>query len=141
MATHRPLVVDIGKPVTKSASAQAALADSENTIPDFIQSSGDLGYIFYDRTTALGGIHFSIAVAEEMAGRLGFPTCFDFPSISKEDWKAGDGQPRFAPFHCICKAVHDFLRPVSLSSALPRLSKSGLVNTRYSSTSGRRRKA
>ena len=106
-------MVVFGKPVTKWGSAQAALADSENMISDFIQSSGDLGYIFYDRTTALGGIHFSIAVAEEMAGRLGFPTCFDFPSIKEEDRKNNDGQPRSAPFHCICRAIHVFLRPVS----------------------------
>jgi hypothetical protein len=86
-------------------------------ISDFIQSSGDVGYVFYDRTTALVGIHFSIAVAEEMAGRLGFPACFDFPSLSKRDLEAanrsGSGEPRTFPYQCICKAVHDFLRPIS----------------------------
>jgi hypothetical protein len=146
MAMNRPLVVVFGKPVTKWGSAQAALADNENMISDLIQSSEDLGYVFYDRTTALGGIHFSIAVAEEMAGRLGFPTCFEFPSISKGDLEAADrpgglvvANPKSRLSSASAKQSTTFYA-LSQPSALPRLSKSGHTNTRSNSTIGRKRK-
>jgi hypothetical protein len=119
MAIHRPLVVVFGKPVTKWSSAQAALADNENMISDFVQSSGDVGDVFYDRTTALGSRWHTLFNSRRRRNGCSswFSYLFKFPFLSKKYFataaSSDSGQPGSIPYQTICNAVHDFLRPLS----------------------------
>jgi hypothetical protein len=106
IAFHRPLVIVFSTPTTQWVSSQAGDAAH---ISDLIQGCGDLGYIFGRHPFNLGGVTFSVAIAEEMATPLGFPTCFPSPVCEGND-ENGEAE---LPYIAITDAVHAFLRPVS----------------------------
>jgi hypothetical protein len=72
------------------------------------QGCADLGYNFAGKPIKIAGFTFAIALAEEMASRLGFPFCYTHPVTT------GCGTDVDSAWKLVANSVHDFLRPQSV---------------------------